>query len=131
MLEGVTRFEAMQMVEVLTQPMGQALHPGRLTWNLLNNHLERKIIFQTSMVMFHGNLPGCKFGGKLVWEIQLIPMEIQGQFPFMKSNEVQGIQWIQGQIQGNRERILLEKSQLHPWKINMEPKNHPNWLLQN
>ena len=96
MLEGATRFEAMQMVEVLSRANGPALHPGRLTWNLLNNHLERKMIFQTSMVMFHVNLPGCKFGGNLVWEIQLIPMEIQCQFPFMKSNEVQGIQGIQG-----------------------------------
>ena len=36
------------------------LHPGRLTWNLQINHLERKMIFQTSMIMFHVNLPGCK-----------------------------------------------------------------------
>ena len=35
------------------------LHPGRLTWNLQITHLERKIIFQTSMIMFHVNLPGC------------------------------------------------------------------------
>ena len=35
------------------------LHPGRLTSNLLINHLERKMIFQTSMIMFHVNLPGC------------------------------------------------------------------------
>ena len=35
------------------------LHPGRLTWNLQISHLERKIIFQTSMIMFHVNLPGC------------------------------------------------------------------------
>ena len=35
------------------------VHPGRLTWNLQITHLERKIIFQTSMIMFHVNLPGC------------------------------------------------------------------------
>ena len=35
------------------------LHPGRLTWNLQITQLERKIIFQTSMSMFHVNLPGC------------------------------------------------------------------------
>ena len=35
------------------------LHPGRLTWNLQITHLERKMIFQTSMIMFHVNLPGC------------------------------------------------------------------------
>ena len=34
-------------------------HPGRLTWNLQITHLERKIILQTSVIMFHVNLPGC------------------------------------------------------------------------
>ena len=37
------------------------IHPGRLTWNLQNlqiTHLERKMIFQTSMIMFHVSLPG-------------------------------------------------------------------------
>ena len=29
----------------------QKLHPGRLTWNLQITHLERKMIFQTSMIM--------------------------------------------------------------------------------
>ena len=37
----------------------QWLHPGRLTWNLQITHLERKMILQTSMIMFHVNLPGC------------------------------------------------------------------------
>ena len=35
------------------------IHPGRLTWNLQITHLERKIILQTSVIMFHVNLPGC------------------------------------------------------------------------
>ena len=35
------------------------LHPGRLTWNLQITHLERNMIFQTSMIMFHVNLQGC------------------------------------------------------------------------
>ena len=35
------------------------VHPGRLTWNLLIKHLERKMIFQASMIMFHVNLRGC------------------------------------------------------------------------
>ena len=35
------------------------LHPGRLTWNLQITHLERNMIFQTSMTMFHVNLQGC------------------------------------------------------------------------
>ena len=36
------------------------IHPGRLTWNIQITHLERKMIFQTPMIMFHVNLPGCK-----------------------------------------------------------------------
>ena len=35
------------------------VHPGRLTWNLQITHLESKMIFQTSMIVFHVNLPGC------------------------------------------------------------------------
>ena len=35
------------------------LHTGRLTWNLQITHLERKMIFQTSMIMFHVNLWWC------------------------------------------------------------------------
>ena len=34
------------------------LHPGKLTWNLQITHLERKMIFQTSIIMVHVNLPG-------------------------------------------------------------------------
>ena len=32
------------------------IHPGRLTWNQQDTHLERKLIFQTSMIMFHVNI---------------------------------------------------------------------------
>ena len=35
------------------------LHPGRLTWNLQITHLEKEMILQTSMTMFHVNLQGC------------------------------------------------------------------------
>ena len=35
------------------------IHPGRLTWNLQITNLERKMIFQTSMMMFHVNLQWC------------------------------------------------------------------------
>ena len=35
------------------------LHSWRLTWNLQITRLERKMIFQTSMIVFHVNLPGC------------------------------------------------------------------------
>ena len=34
------------------------VHPGRLPWNLQITHLERNMIFQTSIIVFHVNLPG-------------------------------------------------------------------------
>ena len=40
------------------------LLPGRLTWNLKITYLKRKIIFQTSIIMFHVNLRGCNSKGK-------------------------------------------------------------------
>ena len=43
------------------EPGSLGLHPGRLTWNLQITHLERKMIFQTSMIMFHVNLQGCRY----------------------------------------------------------------------
>ncbi len=44
------------------------LHPGRLTWNIQITHLERKMIFQTSMIMFHVNLQGCIYHIKSTFE---------------------------------------------------------------
>ena len=35
------------------------IHPGRLTWIRQITHVERKTIFQTSMMMFYVNLQGC------------------------------------------------------------------------
>jgi len=35
------------------------VHPGRLRWNLQIIRLERNMIFQTSVIMFHVNLQGC------------------------------------------------------------------------
>ena len=42
-------------------PVSTNIHPGRLTWNLQITHLERNMIFQTSMIMFHVNLQGCSW----------------------------------------------------------------------
>ena len=42
-------------------PKKPEIHPGRLTWNLKITYLKRKIIFQSSIIMFHVNLRGCKF----------------------------------------------------------------------
>ena len=44
----------------LKQIGGLKLLPRKLTWNLQITHLERKMIFQTSMIMFHVN-QGCKW----------------------------------------------------------------------
>ena len=62
--DGVDVFPDLKMV--IFQPamlVYQRVHSGRLTWNLQITHLERKMIFQTSMIMFHVNLPGCKLFG--------------------------------------------------------------------
>ena len=52
--------------QVEKESMRFKVHPGRLTWNLQITHLERKMIFQTSMIMVHVNLPGC-IGIFLFW----------------------------------------------------------------
>ena len=44
-------------------PQSFAYNPGRFTWNLKITHLERKMIFQTSMLLFHVNLQGCNKKG--------------------------------------------------------------------
>ena len=48
--------------QLLAETVSNHLHPGRLTWNLQITHLQRKMIFQTSMTMFHVNLQGCMSG---------------------------------------------------------------------
>ena len=61
----VHRLSVKACVAALTKyllPVGnkrkQTQHPGRLTCNLQIIHLERKMIFQTFIIMFHANLPG-------------------------------------------------------------------------
>ena len=55
------RFSEIQRGVQKSQVKNRPLHPGRLTWNIQITHLERKMIFQTPMIMFHVNLPGCTF----------------------------------------------------------------------
>ena len=45
------------------------LHPGRLRWNLQITQGVRKMIFQTSMIMFPANLQGCRSKGTS-WSFQ-------------------------------------------------------------
>ena len=56
------RFRVKPQVPIIDSPWirkTETVHPGRLTWNLRITHFERKIIFQTYMIMFHVNLQGC------------------------------------------------------------------------
>ena len=39
--------------------IAKAVHRGRLTWKLQITQLERNLIFQTSIIMFHVSLQGC------------------------------------------------------------------------
>ena len=45
--------------ELVCQQQELNTHPGRLRWNLQITHFERNIILQTSVILFHVNLPGC------------------------------------------------------------------------
>ena len=54
---------------VLQYTLTLKVHPGRLKRNLQITHLERRMIFRTSMIMFHVNLQGCKSKENL-FEIQ-------------------------------------------------------------
>ena len=54
---------------VLRSPLDKANTPWKMNgWNLQITHLERNMIFQTSMIMFHVNLQGCIFSdnGRIV-----------------------------------------------------------------
>ena len=77
------------------------VHPGRLTWNVQITYLERKMIFQTSMIIFHVNLQGCIFGLEATLEIfsfrQLLwfhPLQLQvmrGPLPAVRA--LKGVNW--------------------------------------
>ena len=41
-------------------------------WNLQINHLDRKMTFQTSMIMFHVDLPGCNVS----WWVDALPTSV-------------------------------------------------------
>ena len=51
--------------------------PGRFTWNLQITHLERNMIFQPSMIMFHVKLQGCILLKKthIPWKLMLKCLE--------------------------------------------------------
>ena len=52
------------------------LHPWKLTWNQKISQLKRKIIFQTSIVVFHVNFPGRKTVFVLLGELFLPEISI-------------------------------------------------------
>ena len=72
------------MEEILHQLIF-GLHPGRLTRNLPIPRLERKMILQTSMIMFHVNLQGCIpfFAGFHRIEVGQRPMNPHHQRPYL------------------------------------------------
>ena len=73
--------------------------PWRLTWNLQITHLERKIIFQTSIIMVHVNLPGCT-GWMIVASLKPnsnFAPEKWMETPSSKSPNFQGI-WFSGYV---------------------------------
>ena len=57
--DGASCILRMYCSEVTKLNLIQNLHPGRLTRNLQITHVERNMIFQTCMIMFHVNLKGC------------------------------------------------------------------------
>ena len=54
------------------QELLEGLHPGRLTWKLQITHFEGKMIFQTSMILFHVNLQGCRW-----WQLKYVLFSIR------------------------------------------------------
>ena len=67
------------------------IHPGRLTWNRQITHLERKMIFQTSMIMFHVNLQGCI---NLPIHIPSIQINVQVNYVSRMDPMGYGIVWV-------------------------------------
>ena len=53
------------------------LPTGRLTWNLQITHLERNMIFQTSVIMFHVNLQGGNLNQRC-WGFKVYTFESKG-----------------------------------------------------
>ena len=72
-----------------------ALHPRRFSWNLQITRLERNMIFQTSMIMFHVNLQGCS----AKWGVILITYFILGAHPpsvKITSGTMRSVRWFFG-----------------------------------
>ena len=72
----------------------QPLHPGRLTWNIQITHFERKLIFQTSMIMFHVNLQGCS----ICLLIKLNVIESLQDWNHRASSAFWATRWVQRRI---------------------------------
>ena len=106
--------------------------PGRLTWNIQITHLERKMIFQTSMIMFHVNLPGCSPWKSMVGRFNFLlggrAANFQGGYHIKKNHHRVNQH---GDLNCKLYPRILKSSTKSPNKkntppkINMEAKNHP------
>ena len=71
-LGGSKALEILGTGEVNNLKLLEGLHPGRLTWKLQITHFEGKMIFQTSMILFHVNLQGCRW-----WQLKYVLFSIR------------------------------------------------------
>ena len=72
------------------------IHSGKLPWNLQITRLQRKLIFQTSILVFDGNFPGCmKYSGYTYMKSGLTK-QIHQKNPSAKTNVHENIQVLFG-----------------------------------
>ena len=68
------------------------LHPWKLTWNVTITHFQRKIIFQSSIFVFHMNFPGCRslcfLSGHCIANQKKQPRDFWGTWPQQPTFEV-------------------------------------------
>ena len=95
------------------------LHPLKITWNLKITQLKRNIIFQTSILEFHVNFPGCTTMLFFVFFIARLFFLKKMPVFFFKVNEIHhpdgclfsGIGWV------SRQKVKMEgASNLH-WNL--------------
>ena len=71
----------------------ESIHRGRLTWNLQITHLERKMIFQTSMIIFHVDLPGCTSLHTEHQEIELVHQSTLPGTLAVENHRIRNLAW--------------------------------------
>ena len=85
------------------------IHPARLTWNLQITHLERKMIFQTSMIMFQ---PFIYRGVPFIWIWVFVylhwppPTPISPRFFSSKLTNPRKMKWVSRRRVGQIRQLL-------------------------